>query len=166
MRHLRTLGAISLIVITVACAPLTATTCTTGDVSTSTRYTRLSLLPALAHNTIHINTFRVSAAPLDGYRCGWIVLTKHLTLLRGSGPIQIIEIRNFYTHGRLVAVHKKIISNELPISGRYRARVRLPIPPQTPYGRYHIVSLLYVRLKPNTTPILVARANTTFSVVR
>ncbi|MHB8253511.1 MAG: hypothetical protein ACYDEV_07380 [Acidiferrobacter sp.] len=168
MPHWRTLGAASLAAALVGCVPLTPprtpTThgCAVGT-AWSTAYAPTHLLGALHADQLHVLSYRMSVAPASGRRCGAFTLTKRLTLLRGAGPLHIVEIRDFYTHGRLVAEHRAFIGHMIPQSGAYKARLTLPIPASAPFGRYRVVSLLYARWGSGPA-LLVARTQTAFSI--
>ncbi len=169
MPRWRTLGAVSLVLAAVGCVPLPAhphRTSTTGcrvGTAWSTAYARTHILGMLAPGEIQVLHYRLSVRPRRGRPCGSLVLTKELALRRGAGPLHIVEIRDFYTHGRLVANHRAFIGHEITGSGVYEARVTLPIPRQAPPGRYEVVSLLYARWG-RGSPTLIARARTRFTV--
>ncbi|WP_298134473.1 hypothetical protein [Acidiferrobacter sp.] len=129
----------------------------------STAYARTRILGQLAPGQLRVLHYHLSVHPGRGEPCGSLVLTKNLALQRGPGPLHIVEVRNFYTHGRLVADHRGFIGREITTSGIYQARVTLPIPQQAPPGRYDVVSLLYARWG-HGSPALIARASTTFRI--
>ena len=169
MPHWHTLGAVSLCLVAVGCVPLprhshpaSAAGCRVGT-AWSTAYARTRILGTLAPGKVRVLRYRLSVSPQRGLPCGSLVLSKELVLRRGAGPLHIVEIRDFYTHGRLVANHRAFIGHELTGSGVYEARVTLPIPSQAPPGRYEVVSLLYARWGKGS-PILIARARTRFTV--
>ncbi len=169
MPRWRTLGAVSLVLAAVGCVPLpahphrtSAAGCRVGT-AWSTAYARTHILGMLAPGEIQVLHYRLLVRPRRGRPCGSLVLTKELALRRGTGPLHIVEIRDFYTHGRLVANHRAFIGHEITGSGVYEARVTLPIPRQAPPGRYEVVSLLYARWGQGS-PTLIARARTRFTV--
>ncbi len=131
----------------------------------STAYARERALGALPAGHVRVLSYRIGAHPAIGRPCGSLILTKHLTLLRGPGALQVVEVRDFYTHGHLVASHRSVLSHALRASGAYIGRLTLPIPGNAPAGRYEVVSRLYARwgLGPS---LLIARASAHFSVAR
>lgn len=171
MLRWRTLGAVSLALALAGCVRLPPppnhpqnTACRVGT-AWSTAYARVRRLGDLAPGKVQVLRYRVRAEPTLGRPCGSLTLDKELIMRRGVGPLRIAEIRDFYTHGRLVADHRAFIGHELAGSGVYKARVTLPIPAQAPPGRYEIVSLLYARWGQGA-PSLIARTQTRFRVVR
>ncbi|WP_297394381.1 hypothetical protein [Acidiferrobacter sp.] len=169
MPHWRTLGATSLVLAAIGCVPLphhpheaSAAGCRVGT-AWSTAYARLRILGTLAPGEIQVLRYQLSVRPRRGRPCGSLVLTKDLALQRGAGPLHIVEIRDFYTHGKLVANHRAFIGHEIATSGVYEARVTLPIPGPAPPGRYEVVSLLYARWGLGS-PTLIARAKARFTV--
>ncbi len=169
MRHLRTLGAVSFAWILAACVPLPpppqarAAGCPEAT-AWSTAYARTRLLGGLGPGTVRVLRYQISVHPREAPPCSSLILTKTLALRRGPGPLQIVEIRSFYRHGRLVATHRARIGHELPDSGVYTARLTLPIPAQAPPGHYKMVSLLYARWGAGGSPTLIARTRTRFAV--
>lgn len=159
-----TLGVTSLALAAGGCVPPPAppVSCHIGT-AWSTAYASSQTLATLAPHQVRVLTYRVTAHPATGRRCGTVTLVKTLTLLRGPGPLRIVELRNFYTRGHLVAVHRSMIGHELAISGRYRARVMLPVPASTPLGRYRVVSELYARWGQGMLH-LIAHATTHFTI--
>ena len=171
MPHSRTLGAASLALALAGCVRVPppsshpqSTACRVGT-AWSTAYARVRRLGGLAPGQVRILRYRVTAEPALGRPCGSLTLNKKLILRRGKGPLRIVEIRDFYAQGRLVADHRAFIGHELTDSGVYKARVTLPIPAQAPAGRYEIVSLLYARWG-HGAPTLIGRAQTRFTVAR
>lgn len=161
-----TLGAISLIVAAGGCARLPAPplACRIGT-TWSTTYASSQTLATLGPDQIRVLSYHVVARPSTGRRCGTVTLVKSLTVLRGPGALHIIELRHFYTRGRLVAVHRSRIGHELTLSGHYRARVTLPVPASAPLGSYRVVSDLYARWG-TATPTLIAQTTTHFTIRR
>ncbi len=171
MPRWRTLGAVSLALALAGCVRLPppsnhpqSAACRVGT-AWSTAYARVRRLGGLAPGEVQVLRYQVRAEPALGRPCGSLTLEKKLILRRGPGPLRIVEIRDFYAHGRLVADHRAFIGHELTGSGVYKARVTLPIPAQAPLGRYEIVSLLYARWGKGA-PTLIARAQTRFRVAR
>jgi hypothetical protein len=171
MPRWRTLGAVSLALALAGCVrlpppskPAQTAACRVGT-AWSTAYARVRRLGDLDAEHVRVLRYQVTAKPKRGRPCGSLTLDKTLIVRRGPGPLRIVEIRDFYAHGRLVADHRAFIGHELTASGVYKARVTLPIPAQTPPGRYQIVSLLYARWGQGA-PLLIARAQTRFTVVR
>ena len=169
MPHWRTLGVVSLILAAAGCVrlpppphPASAAGCQVG-VAWSTAYARTRVLGALAPGRVRVLRYRLSVHPLRGRPCGSLVLTKTLALRRGAGTLHIVEIRDFYTHGRLVADHRAFIGHEIGTSGVYKARLTLPIPAQAPFGQYVVVSLLYAHWGEGP-PMLIARTEARFLV--
>jgi len=168
MRHSLTLGAVSLASALIGCVPLPqrgehpAASCTVGT-AWSTAYAASRPLESLAPGRVQVLRYRISVHPDRGVPCGQLLLIKHLTILRGDGPLHIAEVRNFYLHGRLVASHRALIGHVLTSSGNYKARLTLPIPGSAPYGRYRMVSLLYARWGTQASR-LIAQARTGFMV--
>jgi hypothetical protein len=164
-----TLGAVSLSTTLIGCVPLTSHPgqasshkCAVGT-AWSTAYAATHPLGALAADQIRVLRYRVTVHPDHGTPCGSLVLAKHLTILRGPGPLRIVEVRNFYRRGHLVANHRAFISRQIPSSGTYTAQLTLPIPASAPFGHYHVVSLLYARWGAGSAH-LIAKARTRFSV--
>jgi len=168
MPRWRTLGAVSLAAVLIGCVPLPAPKhpraggCAVG-VAWSTAYASAQPLRALPAGHIQVLRYQVSVAPTTGRRCSSLLLTKRLSLLRGTGPLHIVEIRDLYAHGRLIAERRALVGHEIPDSGTYEARLTLPIPASTPFGRYHVVSLLYARWGQGPS-FLIARTQTIFSI--
>lgn len=174
MPHWRTLGAVSLTALLISCVPLPPRhvrpprpTARTGGcalaTSWSTPYAAAHPLGTLAPGELRVLAYRISVTPEAGHRCGSLILTKHLTLLRGPGPLHIVEVRDFYRRGRLVAEHRGFVGRDIPASGVYRGQLTLPIPPSAPFGRYRVVSLLYARWAKGP-PLLIARTQTRFAI--
>lgn len=174
MPHWRTLGAVSLTAILIGCVPLPPRRVATPKPSAkagrcalatswSTPYASAHPLGALAAGRLRVLAYRISVAPKVGQRCGSLILTKRLTLLRGPGPLHIVEVRDFYRGGRLVAEHRGFVGRDIRSSGAYRGQLTLPIPPSAPFGHYHIVSLLYARWAKGP-PLLIARSETRFAI--
>ncbi len=174
MPRWRTLGAVSLTALLIGCVPLpprhvpqARPAARTGRcalaTSWSTPYASAHPLGALAPRELHVLAYRISVAPEVGRRCGQLLLTKRLTLLRGPGPLHIVEVRDFYRHGRLVAEHRGFVGRDIPASGAYRGQLTLPIPSSAPFGHYRIVSLLYARWAKGP-PLLIARSQTRFAI--
>ncbi len=174
MRRWRTLGAVSLTAILIACVPLPPRrvsvprpSAQTGHcavaTSWSTPYASAHPLGALTAGALRVLAYQISVAPEVGQRCGSLILTKRLTLLRGPGPLHIVEVRDFYRHGRLVAEHRAFVGHDISRSGAYRGQLTLPIPPSAPFGHYRIVSLLYARWAKGP-PLLIARSQTRFAI--
>ncbi len=171
MPRWRTLGAVSLALALADCVRLPppsnrpqSAACRVGT-AWSTAYARVRRLGGLDPGQVQVLRYQVTAEPKSGRPCGSLTLDKRLVLRRGPGPLRMVEIRDFYAHGRRVADHRAFIGHELTTSGVYTARVTLPIPAQAPPGRYEIVSLLYARWGQGA-PLLVARTQTRFTVVR
>lgn len=174
MQRWRTLGAVSLIAVLIGCVPLPPRRATRPApspraghcalaTSWSTPYASAHPLGALAPETLRILAYHVSVAPETGRRCGSLILTKRLTLLRGPGPLHMVEVRDFYMQGRLVAEHRGFVGRDIRRSGAYKGQVALPIPSSAPFGRYRIVSLLYARWAKGPAQ-LVARSQTRFAI--
>ncbi len=175
MPHWRTLGAVSLTTLLIGCVPLpprhvppSRPLARTGRcalaTSWSTPYASTHLLGTLAPGKLRVLAYRISVAPEAGHRCGSLILTKHLTLLRGPGPLHIVELRDFYKRDRLVAERRSFVGRDIPTSGVYRGQLTLPIPPSAPFGHYRVVSLLYARWAKGP-PLLIARTQTRFAIV-
>lgn len=173
MPRWHTLGAVSFAAILIGCVPLPPRRvpqqplAKTGScalaTSWSTPYASTRPLGTLAPGTLRVLAYRISIAPAVGHRCGSLVLTKRLTLLRGPGPLHIVEVRDFYTRGRLVAEHRGFVGRDITASGAYRGQLTLPVPPSAPFGHYRIVSLLYARWAKGP-PSLIARSETRFAL--
>lgn len=169
MLRWRTLGAVSLAATLIGCVPLPPNTqhprariCTVGT-AWSTAYASTRLLGALPTGQVRVLRYSATVHPDQGRRCGSLLLAKQLTILRGPGPLRLVEVRDFYIHGRLVAQHRAFISRQIPDSGAYKAQLTLPIPGSAPFGRYQVVSLLYARWGAGPSRLL-AQARTAFSV--
>lgn len=170
MPRWRTLGAVSLVTTLIGCVPLRPHTrppsprraCAVGT-AWSTAYASSRLLGALPAGQVRVLQYRLTVRPDQGQPCGSLVLAKQLTILRGPGPLHLVEVRNFYTHGRLVANHRAFIGRQIPDSGAYQAQLTLPIPGSAPFGRYQVVSLLYARWGAGPSR-LIAQSRTAFSV--
>ena len=163
-----TLGAVSLTATLMGCVPLKSPLHTAPGICAvgtawSTAYASAHLLGSLAPSHLRILAYRISVSPSTGKRCGSLILIKRLTLLRGTGDLHIVEVRDFYTHGQLVAEHRAFVGHELPDSGAYQARLTLPIPASAPFGHYRVVSLLYARWGQGPAQ-LIARTQTLFAI--
>lgn len=99
--------------------------------------------------------------------CSDLSIRKEIVLQRTAQPDLVLrEIREFYARdGTLIATNAEDISEQIAVSGVYRAVTPLPIPRSAPPGKYRIVSRLMVETKTAKKPMQLAKVEGVFHVV-
>lgn len=151
------------------CAPFTQRR--SGSPATQYRYletetrnaARAFRAPARGQAPIQWYTLRLNLREVQP--CDQLYIYKDLYVARDTTALALEEHREFYTSaGRLIAVKKESIGDQLQQRGYYTASVALPIPESAPAGRYRVVSKLVAK-HPNGKERVLASANAEFRVV-
>jgi hypothetical protein len=99
--------------------------------------------------------------------CSYVKINKELVLVRRDNPGVIFEeTREFFAaDGTRIAVKTETLTEQLRQSGRYAASVPLPIPKNTPSGKYRLVSTLTLKFRGAAKPVALATAAASFEVM-
>lgn len=98
--------------------------------------------------------------------CSHLKIQKEFILVRRDNlGLTFEETREFFAeNGTRIAVKNEVLTDQLRQSGRYIASVPLPIPKNSPPGKYRLTSTLTLKMKGSTKAITLAKAAATFQV--
>lgn len=99
--------------------------------------------------------------------CSNLAIKKKLFLQRQDDPDLVLrEISEFYAEdGTLITTHNQVVTEQIQRTGYYVAHNPLPIPEDTPPGRYQLVTKLVLSKKGRKTPFLLASKKTEYRIL-